>query len=83
MGNGNEASQEGYKYRGRGYLQLTGKENYQQFAKFIGEDTVTYPDLIATKYPLLSAAYFFEINNLWRICDYNTPQMLDNLRHPS
>jgi putative chitinase len=59
MGNGNEASGEGYKYRGRGYIQLTGKQNYTAFGKAIGEDIAANPDLVATKYPLLSAAWFF------------------------
>ena len=59
MGNGPEASGEGYKYRGRGYIQLTGKQNYTAFGKAIGVDIATNPDLVATKYPLLSAAWFF------------------------
>lgn len=69
MGNGDEASGEGYKFRGRGFIQLTGKNNYSRFASFIGEDTVTDPDLVATKYPLASAAFYFNNNNLWAICD--------------
>jgi len=69
MGNGDESTGEGYKYRGRGYIQLTGKSNYTNFAKFIGEDTINDPDLVATKYPLASAAFFFNSNNLWSICD--------------
>ena len=69
MGNGDEASKEGFKFRGRGYIQLTGKSNYTNFAKFIGEDTVSNPDLVATKYPLASAAFFFDSNKLWSICD--------------
>jgi putative chitinase len=69
MGNGDETSGEGYKFRGRGYIQLTGKSNYTNFAKFIGEDTVANPDLVATKYPLASAAFFFDSNKLWSICD--------------
>lgn len=69
MGNGNEASKDGFKFRGRGYIQLTGKSNYTNFAKFIGEDTVANPDLVATKYPLASAAFFFDSNKLWSICD--------------
>lgn len=69
MGNGDEASKEGFKFRGRGYIQLTGKNNYTNFAKFIGEDTVANPDLVATKYPLASAAFFFDSNKLWTICD--------------
>ena len=69
MGNGDETTKEGYKFRGRGYIQLTGKQNYSAFAKFIGEDTVSNPDLVATKYPLASAAFFFDSNKLWSICD--------------
>jgi len=69
MGNGDELTKEGFKFRGRGYIQLTGKQNYSAFAKFIGEDTVTNPDLVATKYPLASAAFFFNSNKLWSICD--------------
>lgn len=69
MGNGDEATGEGYSFRGRGYIQLTGKSNYTNFGKFIGEDTVANPDLVAKKYPLASAAYFFDVNKLWEICD--------------
>ena len=69
MGNGAEASGDGWKYRGRGALQLTGKSNYTNFTKFIGEDCVANPDLVATKYPLASAAFFFDSNKLWSICD--------------
>lgn len=69
MGNGNESSKDGYKFRGRGYIQLTGKSNYTKFTQYIGEDCVTNPDLVATKYPLASAAFFFDSNKLWNICD--------------
>lgn len=69
MGNGDEASKEGFKFRGRGYIQLTGKSNYTNFTKFIGEDCIANPDLVATKYPLASAAFFFDSNKLWSICD--------------
>jgi putative chitinase len=69
MSNGDEASKEGFKFRGRGYIQLTGKANYTSFTKFIGEDCVANPDLVATKYPLASAAFFFDSNKLWSICD--------------
>jgi len=69
MGNGDEASKEGYKFRGRGYIQLTGKSNYTALTRFIGEDCVNNPDLVATKYPLASAAFFFDSNKIWSICD--------------
>jgi putative chitinase len=69
MGNGDEASGDGWKFRGRGYIQLTGKDNYTQFDKSVADDILANPDLVATKYPLMSAAFFFERNNLWKICD--------------
>ena len=69
MGNGNEASREGFKFKGAGYIQLTGKENYKKFSDFIGEDCVSNPSLVAEKYPLASAAFFFNSNGLWAICD--------------
>lgn len=69
MGNGDESTKEGYKFRGRGYIQLTGKSNYINFTIFIGEDCVSNADLVATKYPLASAAFFFDSNKLWDICD--------------
>jgi putative chitinase len=69
MGNGNEASGDGFKFRGRGYIQLTGKNNYTSFTSFIGEDCVANPDLVATKYPLASAGFFFDSNNIWPVCD--------------
>ena len=69
MGNGDESTREGFLFRGRGYIQLTGKSNYTNFSKFIGEDCVVNPDLVATKYPLASAAFFFDSNKLWSICD--------------
>ena len=69
MGNGDESSKEGYKFRGRGYIQLTGKSNYSSFDKLVEDDIVGNPDLVATKYPLMSAAFFFNNNSLWSICD--------------
>ena len=69
LGNGAENTKEGYKFRGRGFIQLTGKVNYVSFTKFIGEDCVSNPDLVATKYPLASAGFFFDSNKLWSTCD--------------
>jgi putative chitinase len=69
MGNGPETSGEGYKYRGRGYIQLTGKDNYKAFDLVVEENITENPDLVATKYPLLSAAWFFHKNGLHKIAD--------------
>lgn len=69
MGNGPEASGEGWKFRGRGYIQLTGKANYTEFDKVVAENIIENPDLVATKYPLLSAAWFFHKNCLGKCTD--------------
>jgi putative chitinase len=69
MGNGPESTKDGYKFRGRGYIQLTGKDNYTAFDKFVTENIIESPDLVATKYPLMSAAWFFDKNKLWAVCD--------------
>ena len=69
MMNGDEASGDGYKFCGRGYIQLTGKENYINFGKAIGVDLTATPDLVATQYPLLSAAWFFHKNGLHKLAD--------------
>jgi putative chitinase len=66
---GNVNPGDGVKYKGKGYIQLTGRANYEKFSKFIGEDCVSNPDLVATKYPLASAGFFFNSNNLWKTCD--------------
>ena len=69
MGNGPEVTGEGYKFRGRGYIQLTGKDNYKAFDIVVPENLLESPDLVATKYPLLSAAWFFHKNGLHKIAD--------------
>ncbi len=70
MGNGPESSGEGYKYRGRGLIQLTGKNNYTAFAEWAGEDAiVSDPDLVASKYPVASAVYFWVENGLNALAD--------------
>jgi len=70
MGNGPESSGDGWKYRGRGALQLTGKDNYAAFAKYCNRpDVMTNPDLVATELAFESAMFFFERNKLWSICD--------------
>lgn len=69
MGNGPEESGDGWKFRGRGYIQLTSRSNYAEFDKLVPEDIIANPDLVATKYPLVSAAFFFNKNGLWKICD--------------
>jgi putative chitinase len=69
MGNGPEASGDGAKYCGRGYIQLTGKDNYTAFGKSINEDLTVDPTVVASKYALLSAAWFFNKNGLHKLAD--------------
>jgi putative chitinase len=70
MGNGPESSGDGWKYRGRGALQLTGKDNYKALATYLGKpEILTNPDLVATDYIFESAIWFFDKNKLWDICD--------------
>lgn len=66
---GNTQPGDGVRFKGRGYIQTTGRANYKRFSDFIGEDCVANPNLIADKYPMMSAAFFFNSNNLWTICD--------------
>jgi putative chitinase len=70
MGNGDEESGEGYAYRGRGLIQLTGKSNYQACGEALGVDLVENPDLVATpQYAALSAGWFWNKNKLNNYAD--------------
>ncbi len=68
-GNGDEASGDGWLFRGRGFLQLTGRANYLQFSKFVNDpEIMKNPDLVATKYAFDSAIFFFTTRGLWDNC---------------
>lgn len=69
MGNGDETSGDGFRFSGRGYIQLTGKNNYTAFDKIVEENLLEQPGLVATKYPLLSAAWFWSTNKLNLLAD--------------
>ena len=70
MGNGDEKSGDGYKYRGRGAVQLTGKDNYKAFSDYIKKpEIMDTPSLVAEDYSFDSAIYFFDKNKLWDIAD--------------
>lgn len=81
MGNSSEASGDGWRYKGRGCLQTTGFNNYKSFDTQVPEDLIQQPDLVATKYPLLSAAWFWEQNKLNTIADKGaTNQVITEIR---
>lgn len=70
LGNGDEASGDGYKYRGRGLIQLTGKDNYTSFGAKAQIDAVGNPDIVATpEYSLASACWFWQSRNLNKYAD--------------
>ena len=70
MGNGDEASGDGWKYRGRGALQTTGHNNYKALSDHLGKpEIMDNPDLVVTLYAFEAALFYFEKNNLWRHCD--------------
>lgn len=70
IGNGPEDSGDGWKYRGRGAIQLTGKDNYTAFSKAVNRpDVMTNPDIVSGELAFESAMFFFDKNKLWDICD--------------
>ena len=72
MGNGDEASGEGFKFRGRGFFQITGKENYTNCGKDLGIDLLTTPEALErTKAATNSALWFWKTRNLNRYADAN------------
>lgn len=80
MGNGDEKSGDGSMFKGRGYIQLTGKDNYTAFDKVVDDDILANPDLVATKYPLLSAAWFWNSRKLNELADKgNTDANVTNI----
>ncbi|MHB1304704.1 MAG: glycoside hydrolase family 19 protein [Acidiphilium sp.] len=69
-GNGSEASGDGWKFRGRGLIQLTGRAQYAEFVRDTGVDAVTDPDLLATpRFAVLSACWYWKKRHLTRIAN--------------
>lgn len=70
MGNGPESSGDGYKYRGRGYIQLTGHDNYMRYAAATATDALNNPDIVFdTEGAALSAAWFWSKNGMNELAD--------------
>jgi putative chitinase len=72
MGNGDAASGDGWRYRGRGYIQLTGRDGYRNVGKHAGLDLETSPELAAMPaHALLVACAFWQWKRLNELCDTN------------
>lgn len=70
MGNGDESSGEGWKYRGRGFIQITGKNNYKKLSEYTGVDYINNPDLLLNEADsIISALWYWKVNNLNRFAD--------------
>jgi len=70
MGNGDEASGDGWKYKGRGFIQLTGKSNYSQLSKDSGIDFINNPDLLLDESnAIIGALWFWKKNGLSELAD--------------
>lgn len=70
MGNGDEASGDGWKYRGRGLIQLTGKDNYAGFTLECDNEALIYPELVGqTVLGAQAAGWFWRRNQVNQFCD--------------
>lgn len=70
-GNGDEASGDGWMYRGRGLIQVTGRDNYKACGIELGIDCVNYPDYLKdTKYACMSAGWYWNSRNLNSLADF-------------
>lgn len=82
MGNRDESSGDGYRFRGRGCIQLTGHDNYYHAGKALGVDFVANPDLVATpQYAALTAGWFWFTHGCNELAESGAP--LDNEGRPT
>lgn len=82
MGNGDERSGDGWKFRGRGYIQLTGENTYKEFQNVISDNILENPNLVSEKYPLFSAGWFWDKNKINEKADkgYESTNVLEITR---
>lgn len=77
MGNGTEASGDGWNYRGRGLIQLTGTSNYQALSDATGQDFITNPSNVAKpEWALTSACWFWQKRNINKYADADDIHMV-------
>lgn len=77
LGNGNEASGDGWRYRGKGCIQITGKINHELYGKNIGVDFVSNPELLLSlPYVIDCAGWYFSVMNLLPVCDNDNVKVL-------
>lgn len=80
LGNGNEESGDGWKYKGRGLIQLTGKSNYEQLSQSFDEDFVNNPDLLTIpKWAISSACWYWQKRNINKYADLDDIHMVTKL----
>jgi len=73
MGNGDESSGDGWNFRGRGLIQITGRDNYQALSNDLGQDFINQPDLLAQpEWAVKSAGWFWNKNSLNALADSNS-----------
>ena len=73
---GNTEKGDGYRFSGRGYIQLTGRANYTAFDKIVPENLIEQPGLVATKYPLFSAGWFWSKALINQLCTEDPASVL-------
>ena len=70
MGNGDTASGEGWKFRGKGFIQLTGKNNYKSLTEYTGIDYVSYPEMLLNEPDaMIAALWFWKANGINKYAD--------------
>lgn len=75
IGNGDEASGDGYRFRGRGLIQITGRSNYTDIGKVLGVDLIAQPDLLLqSEWAAMSAAYYWFGHGLNALADDETDE---------
>jgi putative chitinase len=79
MGNASN-SDDGFNFRGRGCIQLTGRNNYTLFSATVMDDIVKFPEMCATKYKLAVAFWYFDANKIWLLCEKIDVASITNVR---